>query len=204
MEQESSNLYTQTMGNQPLTVLLLIENSQKMLSVWQELKEHYLNPLVETIVQSSGSVQVRCQNQFCHKVPLNSCIDFLFCDWKFCGHQHRVIFSSSISQLAVCFDEREFWLWPRWSYISGQSRTLYPGAALVGYLFSIFSFQFILASGRKLLQCRSVLLSTPRDRCSLGANKRLLWNRRPGRGLSMERPRGQTHGGKIKSLPSRE
>ncbi|KAF9530129.1 hypothetical protein CPB83DRAFT_851610 [Crepidotus variabilis] len=57
MEQESSNLYTQTMGNQPLTVLLLIENSQKMLSVWQELKEHYLNPLVETIVQSSGSVQ---------------------------------------------------------------------------------------------------------------------------------------------------
>lgn len=59
MEGSQQSVYTQNYQNHAHTILLLIENSQKMLSVWQELKDNYLNPLLGSIGQSSGAVQVR-------------------------------------------------------------------------------------------------------------------------------------------------
>jgi len=50
----TSNLFRPLTQHQPVTVLLLIENSQRMDTVWQELRDVYLVRLLDTIVSNSS------------------------------------------------------------------------------------------------------------------------------------------------------
>jgi len=59
MSNESSTLFKPLMPNQYLTVLLLIENSKKMYSVWEELKDCYLSPLIDAIARANNPAAVR-------------------------------------------------------------------------------------------------------------------------------------------------
>ena len=68
MSGQSSTLFKQAMSDDPLTVLLLVENTQKMFCVWNDLRECYLNQLIDSMAGANTHADV-CVIFFLFRFP---------------------------------------------------------------------------------------------------------------------------------------